>query len=831
RAGYVHVVADDCIVFHERAASFKKDKTELLEAGRAVIDRLYPEYGTLISCFSHDRKLDAIRYAARLALTSCHGAYRQKARILFVTATKTGGTPQTNQDLMTALDDRVDCYLLNCDSRVLSLSRLKHGIVGELFSEVLPDAIEPYGHVSARYDELLWNILVTYAIDIVHVRHMAWHSLNLFAIARSLYIRTVFSLHDYYMISPNLKLIDNAGDFCGDQFIPGCQDYIDNVWPQKFPLESEAFVHFWQERNKKALSHVDEFVTTSLSARELFVKRLSLPEEKLHVIPHGRSFAELSMNSPSVEVGKPIRLLVLGDITPAKGSELVRQLVLYDRENLFEFHVLGKMSACDIPRNIKVYGAYDREDISAKLAAIRPHFGVVFSIWDETYCHTLTEMWASGIPTIALNFPNVAARTQESGCGWVIDYGDVPQVYEALCRIALDAAGRDEKMASLARWQREYLKGYDTALMAQKYYDLYKSSLRGMSCPLIAVLKINGNATYFVRLASKTVNALHRNVTYLHVNAEKLLFLLRHREVDGILLQRDTLPEYLVEEVIGLCQRNGISLIYDVDDDLLQVPANVDANSDYARHRKSVHALLAAADLVIVSTKYLTKRLKKECRNITVHENRIPAEFCRNSIGATQCENELACLYYGTATHDEDLAMVLPALDALHKRYPQFKLYLVDAVRDVSMIRHRPWVVRVDCSHAREYPRFLAFLKSLRPKVNFGIVPLQDTTFTRSKSHLKLLEMAALGLKCVVSNVPAYADFPRCNKSVVFTDNSVTAWEKALEKMVSTLCFGETNVSQELKECVAANYVLTQEHCAAFDTAISMTVGRAALAA
>jgi glycosyltransferase involved in cell wall biosynthesis len=44
-------------------------------------------------------------------------------------------------------------------------------------------------------------------------------------------------------------------------------------------------------------------------------------------------------------------------------------------------------------------------------------------------------------------------------------------------------------------------------------------------------------------------------------------------------------------------------------------------------------------------------------------------------------------------------------------------------------------------------------------RFDIGIAPLKDTEFNESKSYIKALEYAAVGIPCVVSKVGPYRDF------------------------------------------------------------------------
>src|SRR3546814_6187214 len=75
----------------------------------------------------------------------------------------------------------------------------------------LSDPITFATHVSREYDDIAKSILVRWGTELLHVRHMAWHSLNLIDLAGGIGIPVVCSFHDYYSICPTVNLIDDRG--------------------------------------------------------------------------------------------------------------------------------------------------------------------------------------------------------------------------------------------------------------------------------------------------------------------------------------------------------------------------------------------------------------------------------------------------------------------------------------------------------------------------------------------------------------------------------------------------------------------------------------------
>jgi O-antigen biosynthesis protein len=136
-AGWTHVVDDATLIYHVRSASFGDDRELLSRQGRAIIDQRYPGYGEAVKDMFADPVLDEARRNVERAGKTHLAPQGVRPRILFVISTTSGGTPRTNEDLMGALVDRAETYVLHCDSRVIKLFAFAEGAYTELNSHVL----------------------------------------------------------------------------------------------------------------------------------------------------------------------------------------------------------------------------------------------------------------------------------------------------------------------------------------------------------------------------------------------------------------------------------------------------------------------------------------------------------------------------------------------------------------------------------------------------------------------------------------------------------------------------------------------------------------------
>ena len=129
------------------------------------------------------------------------------------------------------------------------------------------------------------------------------------------------------------------------------------------------------------------------------------------------------------------------------------------------------------------HGAYDRDKFVSRVQAIKGpvHVGAVLSIWPETYCHTLTELWAAGLPVVGVDLGAVGERIRESGAGWLVTRPDVNDIVEVFQSIIDNPQSISERNTAVAQWQNTIGKEYNTARMASCYMPIYDGILQPKS--------------------------------------------------------------------------------------------------------------------------------------------------------------------------------------------------------------------------------------------------------------------------------------------------------------------------------------------------------------
>ncbi|NWO04458.1 MAG: glycosyltransferase [Alteromonadaceae bacterium] len=400
-------------------------------------------------------------------------------RVLFALSLTSGGTPQTNEDLMRALaalpEGPQACFVLGCEGCTLTLSVFREGQYRVVARHSLENPVSAFPHSSPEFDQVTGEWLEAHGIGLVHVRHSAYQSLGLIEAAASRDIPVVYSFHDYYAVCPSVKLLDENNQFCAGRCTAGAGECHQEIWPreQVMPLKHGS-VYQWQLQFAGPLALCSGFVCTTGSVKEVVCDVFpALANKPFEVIPHGRDFPELAQLAEQPLAGEPFRILVPGHIAVSKGAEVLRKLAGTESLAHVEWHVLGTLQdGYDerMPANVIVHGRYKRAGFPAHVARIRPHAGAVFSIWPETWCHTLTELWAAGLPVFGFDTGAVGERIRETGAGWLAGAISADAMADCILQASTPEAWQ-AAVQQVLQWQQRGQRGCEE--MAVNYLRLY----------------------------------------------------------------------------------------------------------------------------------------------------------------------------------------------------------------------------------------------------------------------------------------------------------------------------------------------------------------------
>lgn len=193
---------------------------------------------------------------------------------------------------------------------------------------------------------------------------------------------------------------------------------------------------------------------------------------------------------------------------------------------------------------------------------------------------------------------------------------------------------------------------------------------------------------------------------------------------------------------------DGRCLVYEMDDDLWDLhPTNVGyAEWSQPERLKVLTRNVEVAAAVTVSTPHLAEVVAKINPNVHVLPNYVDAALLAHE---RPRRDQLTIGWSGSVTHLIDFQRTIDPLTRYFRKYPESDMHFMGA--DYSpMIRKRSrvteWVKGVN-----------AFCRTI--DFDIGIAPLAGISFNRSKSWIRALEYAALGIPIVASDFGPYREF------------------------------------------------------------------------
>jgi glycosyltransferase involved in cell wall biosynthesis len=264
-------------------------------------------------------------------------------------------------------------------------------------------------------------------------------------------------------------------------------------------------------------------------------------------------------------------------------------------------------------------------------------------------------------------------------------------------------------------------------------------------------------------------------------------------DCDLLVVERHTLWPYERQldgftRVLRQCRQRGIPVVYELDDNLLDLHRYEPWETYPGDALRGVVAFLARqADGMIVSTPALAERVARLRSGVLVVPNALDERlFGPAPEPAAPRGSALTIGFMGTLTHEADLRMVLAPLRALLARHAgRVRLEVVgggEENRIASLFSGLPFRMRTP-GREDAYPRFVPWMRQ-HLRWDVAIAPLEDDAFTRGKSDLKYLDYAALGIPGVFSDVLAYRETVRHRETGLLAANEPGAWAEALEEIV-----------------------------------------------
>ena len=483
-SGWINVVDDSTYIYHKNAASFSDSKKELIDKNRKLLSIKHPDYSSKVNDFLNSKELKFIRNNIKDKLKSSDNESYKKRRILYVMHDGSGGTRLTSEDLMKIVSEKLECYFLTSNQEKLRLFKFENSKLNLIETYTVKKCFVEDEFLK-EYRNAYFNILIKYCIDIVHIRHLIKHTFDLPYVAKKLEIPVVLSFYDFYFICPCYTLLNEEHNYCGGvcsniNSNKNCFIQLKNFNKLDNP---KKFLATWRKRVELLFSNIDLFITTSDYVKNKFTEIYpSLNCDNFKVIEQGSDYIKSYETCFEVpDIRKPIKILFIGNISLHKGEEFIKKLYDFDKNSMLEIHFLGDTDK-DL-KNIGIHhGTYDKKDLPKLLNEIKPSFIGIFSIWPETYCHTLTEAWFYQIPVLSFDIGVVGKRMRENNGGFFIDCNNVRKAFDEIIRISknkneylkIQKDLKNIQFKSSRVMAKEYLKEYFQLFNNKQYHIIDK---------------------------------------------------------------------------------------------------------------------------------------------------------------------------------------------------------------------------------------------------------------------------------------------------------------------------------------------------------------------
>lgn len=253
----------------------------------------------------------------------------------------------------------------------------------------------------------------------------------------------------------------------------------------------------------------------------------------------------------------------------------------------------------------------------------------------------------------------------------------------------------------------------------------------------------------------------------------------RFADAQAVVVQRQVSNENY--DAIVNMKKLGLKVIYDTDDNLWSLPAANPMQKLFEQYQQGFVKCALVADTITVSTKGLRTALRTALPSfkgeILVCPNAIDFNLFRPA--STLRDDRIVIGWAGSNTHGDDVKEAWHVLPDILNEFENVHMEFIGMGPPYAIHQHPRVRVR-RFFPVGEYPSRLASWAW-----DITLAPLADNRFNKSKSNIKLLEAAALGIPCLVSPVQPYEEFCALgdlNWLMCYNENQ---WRKKLRDLVA----------------------------------------------
>lgn len=551
QAGYYNAMCDDAYVYHTGTKSFvSKEKQKYIDAHEAILNQRYP----LQMQRNREHVRDNPNSFAQDTLKIYIPFHNGRKNILYLAQSDfqedaddhVGGIQLHVKDLTMGLKDTCNIFVVARDKSYIRCTGYAGNQVVKL-KFYIGDKPDYPVFSDKKIRELFDNILKAFSIDMVHVHHVLGMSLDMYDAAEALNIPVITTIHDYYLVCPSEKLLDQEGKVCcGEETRERCAKCLNEKSQIAGTLDYQKI---WRNRGCKALKQSKKVIVPSCHAGKLIGEYFPEIKEKIEVIEHGSDMPPVDV----IKAHKGFRVAFVGGINESKGSQIIYELVKKPNADI-DWYIFGGLGDRELlyleKKNLHKMGPYVREELPELIRENGIDLICIFSIWPETFCYTLSEAISCRIPVVVSGIGALGERVERLGCGWTVkDFHNTEHILEKIRELkekpdeylqcaerlrSLEIRSVEEMVGCYQKLYQDYMthekpvwKDFD----AQEIYRGYAlASGKG-----VAGMEISGNILERLNEAETSLYLIYNSTSYKLINKLKELPIPGKSMIKGLL--------------------------------------------------------------------------------------------------------------------------------------------------------------------------------------------------------------------------------------------------------------------------------------------------------
>lgn len=210
---------------------------------------------------------------------------------------------------------------------------------------------------------------------------------------------------------------------------------------------------------------------------------------------------------------------------------------------------------------------------------------------------------------------------------------------------------------------------------------------------------------------------------------------------------------------------------------------------------KRIGQTLNLCSIATTTTEELAEELAKYVPNVYINRNVASDSMVKYSEEALSGKNkhkrvkknvcidkingEINLGYFsGSITHNDDFAIILPAICRLLKENRKIHLYIVgDLDLPKILLEFKEQIHAIGFMDWTELPFIIS-------QMDINLAPLEDTLFNRAKSENKWTEASLVKVITIASNVGAFRNVIQNGVTGILCDNSAEAWYEQIKSVI-----------------------------------------------